>query len=65
MKRTFVLELEWNDKSNVFADISLEGADHEVVAVLMFIARGSLMTSSANRSIIWNDEGFEVCSYQR
>lgn len=65
MKRTFVLELEWNDKSNVFADISLEGADHEVMGVLMWISRGSLMASGADRSVVWNEEGFEVCAYQQ
>lgn len=65
MKRKFVLELEWNDGSNAYADISLEGADHEVMAMLMWISRGSLMASSATRSIIWNNEGFEVCAYQR
>ena len=65
MKIKFVLELEWTDKSNVFAEISLEGQNHEVMAVLMWISRGALMASNADRAIVWNDEGFEVCAYQR
>lgn len=65
MKLKFVLELEWNDKSNVFAEISLEGQNHEIMAVLMWVSRGALMASNADRAIVWNDEGYEICAYQK
>lgn len=63
MKQKFTLELEWKDGSNAFADIQVEGKDHEIAGILLWICRGSLMASNAEKSTMWNDQGFEFCSY--
>lgn len=59
----FTLELNYGDDSYDFAEISVSGSPNKVVATLMMICRGTLMASTANRSTIYNDEGFEVCAY--
>lgn len=62
-KKLFTLELEYNDDSAVYADIIVEGEPHEYRALLLMICRGTLMSSGAKRSTIYNSEGFEECAY--
>ena len=60
----FTLELEWLDQSSTFAEISVDGEPHQYNAVLMWICRGALMASGCYQSVIWNEEGFEICAYR-
>lgn len=64
-KYHFTVELIWSDDSNVSFEVNLEGAEHEVMASLMWITRGTLMASSANRSTAYRDDGFDVVSYKK
>lgn len=64
-KKTFTLVLEYNDKSEVQAEISVEGEEYEYRALLNMIARGTLMASGAKRSYIYNSEGFDVIAYTK
>ena len=60
---TFTIFLTWNDDSETNFEVKLEGKEHEIMATLMWITRGSLMASSANRVVAYNEEGFDVLSY--
>lgn len=64
-KHKFTIELTWNDDSNTYFDVTLEGKEHQYMAVLSWITRGSLMASSAIKSVAYNEDGFDVCSYMR
>lgn len=64
-KKTFTLVLEYNDKSEVQAEISVEGEEYENRALLNMIARGTLMASGAQRSYIYDSVGFDVCAYTK
>ena len=59
----FTIFLEWNDSSSTSFEVTIEGRDHEIMSTLMWITRGTLMASSAKRSIAYNEEGFDVVSY--
>ena len=63
MERTFYIEVSYDDGSEFHFNVEIEGADHEIMAHLMQITRGALMASGASRSICYNDQGFDVCSY--
>ena len=60
---TFTIFLTWNDDSEINFEVKLEGQEHEIMATLMWITRGSLMASSAKRAVAYNEEGFDVLSY--
>lgn len=62
-EKRFTIELEWNDNSSTFFDVIVTGKPHEYMATLMWVTRGSLMTSNAKRAICYNEEGFDVLSY--
>lgn len=62
-KRTFTIELTWRDKSETYFNVEVEGEKHEYMATLMWITRGTLMASSAQSAVCYNDEGFDVVSY--
>lgn len=64
-KHKFTIELTWNDDSNTYFDVTLEGDEHQYMALLMWITRGTLMASSAIKSVAYNEDGFDVCSYVR
>lgn len=59
----FTVELTWKDESETMFEVQLEGAEHEIMATLMWITRGSLMASSAHRATAYNEDGFDVVSY--
>lgn len=61
----FTLFLEWNDGSECSAVVKVDGKEHEFMATLMWICRGALMASSAERSVVYNSKGFHVCSYRK
>lgn len=60
---TFKIFLTWNDDSETNFEVKLEGKEYEIMARLMWITRGSLMASSANRAVAYNEEGLYVLSY--
>lgn len=61
--KEFYVELVYNDDSTNEFYVKVEGEEHEYMALLMMITRGSLMASSAKSATCYNDEGFDVCSY--
>lgn len=62
-KKIFTLVLEYKDESEAQIEIIAEGEEHEYMAMLSMICRGTLMASNAIRSTIFNDEGFDVYCY--
>lgn len=65
MKKKFYVELTYNDGSERHFDVILEGREHGIMADLMMITRGTLMVSGAFRATAYNDQGFDVVSYQK
>lgn len=63
--KEFTIELVYGDESSNFFKVNVEGEEHEYMALLSMITRGTLMASMAKRAVCYNDEGFDVCSYMR
>lgn len=63
--KEFTVELVYGDESSAFFKVSVEGEEHDYMALLLMITRGTLMASMAKRAVCYNDEGFDVCSYVR
>ena len=61
--KEFTIELVYGDDSSTYFKVCVEGEDYECKALLLMITRGTLMASMAKRSVCYNDEGFDVCSY--
>lgn len=59
----FTIEMTWNDESETMFQVEIEGKNHHIMSVLMWVTRGALMASSAKRAIAYNEEGFDVVSY--
>lgn len=55
--------VEYSDKSEFSFDVKMVGNDHDVVANLMMITRGTLMASMARKATCYRNDGFEICSY--
>ena len=64
-KKTFFVEITYNDDSTMNFDVTIEGKEHEIRATLMMVTRGTLMASGGHRATAYNDQGFDVCSYVR
>lgn len=47
MKYTATIVIEYSDGSNWKFDVTMEGKEHEIVASLLMITRGTLKTSMA------------------
>ena len=65
MKQRFWIALVYDDESETGFYVEVEGADHQIKALLSMITRGTLMASMAYRATCYNSEGFDVCSYQK
>lgn len=65
MEKKFYVELVYDDGSEAHFDVLLEGRNHQIEALLFMITRGTLMESMAIRATAYNDQGFDVCSYQK
>lgn len=63
IKKTFSVQIEYEDETGFDFEVTLDGKPHDIVAELMMITRGTLKASSGYRAIAYNDEGFDVCSY--
>lgn len=59
----FTIELTWKDESETMFNVEIDGKEHEVTAVLMWVTRGSLIASNAQSVTAYNEEGFDVVSY--
>lgn len=63
--REFFIKVIYDDDTEFSFTVKIEGEEHHIVAHLMQITRGTLMASSASRSICYDNEGFVVCAYRR
>ena len=63
MKVKVTIIVEYNDKSEFTFDVTMEGKEHEVVAHLLMITRGTLIASSAKKATCYKSDGFVLCSY--
>lgn len=61
--RRFYIDIVYDDETMFGFTVEIEGKDHEIMAHLIQITRGTLMASSASRAVCYNEEGFDVCSY--
>lgn len=65
MERKFYVELVYNDESEMHFNVLLDDCEKNSLSTLMMITRGTLMASMAVRATAYNDQGFDVCSYQK
>lgn len=65
MKIKGTLNLEWSDGSECFAEVSVDGSGNEALGIFMWVCRGALMASNAQYATMWNEDGFEICKYQK
>ena len=63
MKATIFLT--YRDDSEVCFTFECEEEQSHALATLMMVCRGTLMASSANRIVAYNEEGFDIFSYTR
>lgn len=63
MDHVYTMHLQYSDESGVFVEIGVDGDPSKHQAIVDMIARGSLMASFAQRVVVYNSEGFDVCSY--
>ena len=61
MKATIFLE--YRDGSEVCFEFICDDPEHDALATLLMVCRGTLMASSANRVAAYDEEGFDLCSY--
>lgn len=62
-KYTITIEIEYDDETGFTFDVTLEGEEHEVMAELSMITRGTLRASSAYKATAYKQDGFPICSY--
>ena len=55
--------LSYHDESEVWFDFDCSESDHDALATLNMVCRGTLMASMASQITAYNDEGFDICSY--
>jgi len=63
MKYTATIVMEYKDGTEMTFDVTIEGKEHEIVASLQMITRGTLMASTCNKATCYKQDGFEICSY--
>lgn len=55
--------IEYGDGSGFNFDVSISGMEHEIVASLMMITRGTLIASNAVKATCYKPDGFELVQY--
>lgn len=55
--------IEYKDGTGFNFEVSISGTECEIVASLMMITRGTLMSSNAYKATCYKPDGFELCSY--
>lgn len=63
MKATIFMT--YSDNSEVCFEFSCDAPDHEALATLMMVTRGTLMASMAKRICAYDEEGFDICAYYK
>lgn len=63
MKATIFLT--YRDDSEVCFTFDCDENENNALATLMMVCRGTLMASSANLIVAYDEEGFDICSYTR
>lgn len=63
MKHKVFIEIEYNDESSFSFNVDIEGKEHEILAHIMQITRGTLMASSATKATAYREDGFPICAY--
>lgn len=53
----------YNDDSERNFEGIFEGKEHEIIASVMMVTRGTLMASSAIRGTAYRHDGFPICQY--
>ena len=62
-KHRFFVDLIYNDNTSTDFYVELEGKEHEIMALLDMITRGTLRASSAYQATAYRLDGFPICSY--
>lgn len=57
--------LTYQDDSEVCFTFESEEPKNKALATLMMVCRGTLMASSANKIVAYDDEGFDLASYYK
>ena len=65
MKYTATIVLEYSDGTDMTFDVTMEGKEHDIVASLLMITRGTLMASMACKATCYKSDGFEICAYTK
>ncbi len=63
IKMTVTIFIEYSDSTEFNFTVTMEGKEHEIIASLLMITRGTLMASNAKKATCYKDDGFELCSY--
>lgn len=63
MKATIFLK--YRDDSEICFTFECEEDEIRAIATLMMVCRGTLMASSGNSIVAYNEEGFDICSYTK
>lgn len=63
MKATIFLTY-WDDSEVCFTFECDEDLTH-ALATLLMVCRGTLMASSAQKIVAYDEDGFDLCSYQK
>ena len=59
----FTVDVEYEDESGFMFEVKLEGKEHEIMAHIMQITRGTLMAANAYKATAYKTDGFEACAY--
>ena len=65
MKYTATIVLEYSDGSDMTCDVTIEGEEHDIVASLLMITRGTLMASIACKATCYKPDGTILCVYTK
>ena len=65
MKHTVTIELKYEDGTGFSFEVTIEGKEHEVVASLLMITRGTLNASMARIATCFKSDGTKLCVYTK
>lgn len=57
--------LTYRDDSEVCFEFSCDESTTHALATLLMVCRGLLMASMGKRVVAYNEEGFDICSYEK
>lgn len=65
MKYTAKIVLAYKDGSKMTFEVTMEGKEHDIIASLLMITRGTLMASMARISTCYKPDGTKLCVYTK